>query len=180
LGGASGNGGEAPVACGGASPSFPDFDRSCSVVSDCALVTHMTNCCGEFTVLAIAASANTAFTEAETTCDAQYPGCGCAVQWNDVEDGTQIYGDWRTQVQASCDGGACKAHYQGATFACGDHTCTDQQYCGMSSGGPVGVQPSWGCVQTTCTDCTCLMSSINAGCTCSVNNGRLFVTCNQA
>ena len=175
-GGAAAGGGA--VSCVGPTASFPEFNRSCSSAADCALVAHMTNCCGAMLAIAIATSETLAFDRAESICAAQYPACGCAAQGVEVEDGTQVSWSWQAEVNASCDGGSCKAHYAGETFSCGPHTCTDKQYCGTSSGGPVGAEPSLNCVQTTCTDCACL--KLDSACSCSVKDGHLFVSCQRA
>lgn len=175
--GEAGAGGNA-ISCVGATPHFPEFDRSCSTASDCSLVAHTTSCCGSRLAMSIATSEVSAFNGAEAICEAQYPACGCAAQGVEVEDGTQVGWSWETQVKASCDGGSCKAHYAGTTFSCGTNTCTDKQYCSMSSGGPAGTTPSADCVETACTDCTCLKVA-SAGCSCSVTNGHLVVSCQR-
>lgn len=176
--GMNGSGGANAVSCTGRVGTFPDFDRSCSSASDCVLVAHTTSCCGSTLVMAIASTESAAFARAEATCDAEYPACGCASFGIDIEDGTRIASSWQTQVKAACDGGSCKAHYAGSTFACGEQTCTDQQYCAMSSGGPAGTEPSANCEQTECSDCACL--KVDAACTCSVDNGHLVVSCQRA
>jgi hypothetical protein len=142
-------------------------------------VAHTTSCCGSRLAMAIATSETPAFNSAEAICDAQYPACGCAAQGVQVEDGTQVGWSWQTEVKASCDSGSCKAHYAGATFSCGANTCTDKQYCSMSSGGPAGTAPSANCEQTTCTDCACLKVD-SAACSCSITNGHLVVSCQRA
>lgn len=175
----NGEGGTNAISCVGAMAHFPQFDRSCSTASDCSVVAHTTNCCGSRLAMAIATSEIPAFDSAEAICDAQYPACGCAAQGVQVEDGTQVGWTWKTEVKASCDSGNCKAHYVGATFSCGASTCTDKQYCSMSSGGPAGTAPSANCVQTACTDCACLkLDSVT--CSCSVPDGHLVVSCQRA
>lgn len=176
--GEAGTGGAA-ISCVGSPRYFPEFDRSCNTATDCTLVTHTTSCCGSRLAMAIANSATAAFSSAEAICDAQYPACGCASFGVQVEDGTQVGDSWQTDVKASCDSGSCKAHYAGATFSCGAKTCTDKQYCSMSSGGPAGTMPSANCEQTTCTDCSCLTFDSPA-CTCSASNGHLIVSCQRA
>lgn len=178
AGGQAGTGGAA-ISCTGTAPYFPEFDRSCNTASDCTLVTHTTSCCGSRLAIAIATSATASFNSAEAICDAQYPACGCASRGVQVEDGTQVGDSWQTEVKASCDSGSCKAHYAGSTFSCGPHTCTDKQYCSMSSGGPVGAMDSANCEQTGCTDCSCLTFDA-AACTCSATNGHLVVSCQRA
>jgi len=178
-GGGEAGAGDNAISCVGQMAHFPEFDRSCSAASDCSLVAHTTSCCGARLAMAIAASGTPAFNSAEAICDAQYPACGCAAQGVQVEDGTQVGWSWQTEVKASCDDGSCKAHYTGTTFSCGANTCTDKQYCSMSSGGPAGTVPSANCVQTTCTDCACLKVD-SATCSCSVTNGHLVVSCQRA
>jgi len=175
--GEAGAGGNA-ISCVGPKGSFPEFNRSCNTASDCSLVAHTTSCCGSRLAMAIAASEVPAFNSAEAICDAQYPACGCAAQGVEVEDGTQVGWSWQDEVKAACDSGSCKAHYAGTTFSCGANTCTDQQYCSMSSGGPAGTTPSANCEQTTCTDCGCL--KFDSACTCSASNGHLLVSCQRA
>lgn len=175
-GGAS-NGGSS-VACTGPARAFPEFDRSCGTASDCVLVAHTTSCCGAELVQALAASAKPDFEAAEAICDAQYPACGCAAQWVDIEDGTQVSFPWEPMVKAVCEASACKARSRGSAFPCGVHTCTEQQYCIESSGGPAGTEPSANCADTACTDCACL--TLDAACSCSASDGHLFVSCQQA
>ena len=140
------------------------------------LATHINDCCGDITMTAIAASAKAAFDEAETVCLHQYPECNCPLeQWLDVEDGTQAAKSSQNQVVASCDAGSCEAHYTGSTFACGDHACTDLEYCRIS-GGDAGTQPSSRCQQTKCTSCDCL-TNVSEGCRCSLSAGALVLTC---
>ena len=176
--GAGGSGGEAAISCSGALRAFPEFGRACNSVADCVLVAHTTSCCGALLVMAIASSEQAEFARDEAICDAQYPLCGCAANTVDVEDGTRVLWPWQTEVRAACDGGACRAHYAGATFPCGEHACTDEQYCATSSGGPAGTEPSTNCIQTVCTECSCL--SLDAACSCSMSDGHLFVTCRRA
>ena len=177
-GGEAGAGGTA-ISCVGPMTHFPEFDRSCRTASDCQLVAHTTSCCGSRLALAIAATETPAFNSAEAVCDAQYPACGCAAQGVQVEDGTQVGACWQAEVKASCDSGSCQAHYAGSTFSCGANTCTDKQYCRISSGGPAGTEASANCAQTTCTDCACLKLDSTA-CSCSVTDGHLVVSCQAA
>jgi len=153
---------------------FPEFDRTCGTADDCVLVAHTTTCCGHELVMAIAASEGESFTALEAQCDATYPLCDCIAQWVDVEDGTQVGFEWRSEVEARCDQGACGAHYRGETFECGTKQCVLTQYCRTTIGGPAGSEPSYTCYTTDCTDCDCLDT---AGCTCSADNGHLTVTC---
>ena len=171
-GGTGGSAGVVAINCSyNGQLSFPDFSRSCQVASDCVLATHDDDCCGDFAVTAIAASAKPAFDAAESICLSQYPHCNCLdAQWLDVEDGTRTARSRQSQVIASCDAGSCKAHYTGATFACGNHGCTDLEYCRITSSGDAGTASSYACQQTKCMDCNCL-ANVSQGCHCSLGTG---------
>jgi hypothetical protein len=153
---------------------FPEFDRTCTTDDDCVAVAHQTSCCGSELVIGVRATEQAAFDAAEATCKQQYPACGCAAQGIDIEDGTQVPFSSRDQVHASCDAGACSAHYSGTSFGCGTRRCTEQQYCVQSSGGPAGTPTSYACSPTACTDCSCITMT---GCTCSQTDGHLTFTC---
>lgn len=174
-GGDGGAAGERAIACTGAARYFPEFDRSCTRDEDCLAVAHMTSCCGAQLVIGIALTEQTAFADAESTCELQYPACGCAAFGVDIEDGAQVDFAWQDQVRVSCDAGSCRAHYAGTSFACGTRRCTEHQYCTQSSGGPIGTLPSYTCNPTACTECSCL--TVGASCSCSETDGHLKLTC---
>lgn len=78
-----------PVDCAGARPAvFPEFDRSCSEASDCALVTHQTDCCGNSAIWGISAGEVGRFEAAETECRAEYPACDCPARQPVTDAGT--------------------------------------------------------------------------------------------
>jgi hypothetical protein len=174
TGGDAGSAGEPAIACMGSMQYFPEFDRTCRADEDCVEVIHQTSCCGAERAFGINASDLAAFNAAETTCDEQYPACGCASFGIDVEDGTRIDFSSRAEIAAGCDAGTCKAHYTGVSFACGTLRCTETQYCVESSGGPAGTPTSYSCTPTGCTDCTC---TAMPDCTCSEADGHLTFTC---
>ncbi len=166
------------VRCTGANPTFPTIDKRCSTSADCVVVRHTTSCCGSALLMAINHGDVGRFQAAETICDAQYPACGCASFGVDVEDGTVLPSGSENLVVASCDNMVCRSHYSGKTFACGTTTCTDQQSCTQSSGGPAGSPTSYHCNQLgNCKSCACLGPSITAGCTCSDSQGFVRITC---
>jgi hypothetical protein len=177
--GAGGSAGAVAINCSATGTRyFPDFPRSCQTASDCVLATHTHDCCGDIAVTAIAASAKADFDAAELVCLSQYPFCNCLdTQWLDVEDGTRTARSRQNQVIASCDAGSCKAHYTGATFACGTYACTELEYCRITSSGDAGTPPTSLCMQTTCTSCDCLSYSITQGCHCSFSGGAFVLTC---
>lgn len=94
-----------PVMC---PETFPEFDKTCSLDSDCAVVLHMTDCCGTFVAWGITASEVEAFEAAETICESQYPGCGCAPQPTLAEDGNPVLDP--ATVLATCTMGACSSY----------------------------------------------------------------------
>ena len=57
--------------------SFPSVDTSCQTPTDCVLVTHQVDCCGNRPPMLIAQTSATSFAQAEATCEAQYGPCGC-------------------------------------------------------------------------------------------------------
>jgi hypothetical protein len=139
------------------------------------VVEHTTSCCGSTLMQGLRAEEKAAFDAAEVVCDGQYPPCGCAAQWVDVEDGTQIPFDQTEQVKAVCEDYECRAVYEAMTFDCLDKRCTAGSYCSITTGGPVGSEPTGSCLATSCTDCECLGV---VGCECVQTEGHLEVTCN--
>jgi len=172
---AAGGGGEGAVMCVGAAVSFPTFEKGCEIPSDCVVVEHTTDCCGGMLVMALRNDQKPAFDQAEAICDSQYPLCGCAAQWADVEDGTQIPFERTDEVQAVCESELCKAVFPMEAFDCLDQHCVAGSYCEITTGGPAGSEPSARCESTTCTNCDCLGI---VGCNCSPIDGHLEVTCN--
>lgn len=91
-------------------------------------------------------------------------------------------------VAVACVNGAPPAAVGGVpsdardAFACGPSlSCNpDRQYCSVMTGGPVGVPPSYNCIDLPAAclpnpSCRCVADQI--GCTCSEAAGRLTVTC---
>jgi hypothetical protein len=169
------------VRCTGANPTFPTIDKGCNTSADCVVVRHTTSCCGSASLMAINHRELARFQAAESICDAQYPACGCASFGVDVEDGTVLPPSSENLVVASCDNMVCRSHYSGKTFACGTQTCTDQQSCTESSGGPAGTPTSYYCDQLgNCKSCACVSPSATAGCTCSDSQGFVMITCQRS
>jgi hypothetical protein len=169
------------VRCTGANPTFPTIDKGCSTSADCVVVHHTTSCCGSAILMAINHGDLARFQAAESICDAQYPACGCASFGVDVEDGTVLAPGSENLVVASCDNMVCRSHYSGKTFACGTQTCTDQQSCTESSGGPAGTPTSYYCNSLgNCKSCACVSPSVTAGCTCSDSQGFVMIACQRS
>ncbi len=97
------------VICAGPSSTFPSFDRTCAGDSDCVAVHHTTDCCGNESVMGIAASEQARFDVDEASCEAMYPGCGCAAGPPTADDGTTSLDG--TNVTATCDTGTCTSHF---------------------------------------------------------------------
>jgi len=136
------------VHCGGATPSFPEFDKACSADDDCALASHQIDCCGTRVIVGISRSQETAFDAAEQACDSQYPGCGCAERPTQAEDGNTGFDPATFGV--ACDAGTCRSRVIGvaATYAgipCGLRICqAGQQVCCVTAS-----QPFHDCLLTT-------------------------------
>ena len=75
------------LTCESGATTFPPLDKSCTQASDCAVVTHTISCCGSQIAIGLASGSVGAFNTAEATCDAGYPGCGCAALPTKAEDG---------------------------------------------------------------------------------------------
>lgn len=93
------------VQCVGNPSVFPTFDKSCVMITDCVIALHMVNCCGTLTAIGINSAEKSAFDAAESVCQMQYPGCGCAQSPTTTEDGKMSMDD--TQIQVDCIGGQC-------------------------------------------------------------------------
>jgi hypothetical protein len=103
----SSTGGEPAIVCGGDMPSFPEFDRSCAVAMDCALVLHQIDCCGSLAALGISADAARLFAEAEAVCAMQYPQCDCLAKPTVADDGNSSPDN--NAIAVSCVDGECRS-----------------------------------------------------------------------
>lgn len=92
------------VMCNGDPPQFPEFDRTCAVDGDCAIVFHQLDCCGSFAAWGLNADAAKPFAEAEELCEAQLPECDCVAEPTVADDGSS--GD-NASILVACDGGTC-------------------------------------------------------------------------
>ncbi|MGE0787391.1 MAG: hypothetical protein AB7S26_17090 [Sandaracinaceae bacterium] len=131
------------VVCGvGTAETFPDFDRTCADVSDCAVYEHQSDCCGSLRALGLRADVADAFAAAEASCRGMYPGCGCAPRPTEADDGTTDTGARAARVEcvmglctstfglpngADCDGtgDVCGAGLA-CCYPCGIAGCTNQ------------------------------------------------------
>ena len=98
-----------PISCSGVRPvSFPTFARNCAAASDCVVVNHQTDCCGNSRAMGIRASERAAFDAAEAICRPMYPGCGCPASAPVTDDGaTSPFG---AMIAVSCSAGVCTSH----------------------------------------------------------------------
>jgi hypothetical protein len=156
---------------------FPTFVKACGMTSNCALVQHETSCCGSMLVMAINHGEVTKFSDAEKICESQYPLCGCTATGVQAEDGTTVPTDKASAIIAECVNSTCRSRYGGKTFSCGPKTCTDLEYCSVTTGGPAGSLPTYNCVSMgNCSSCSCL--PISGACTCVPGTIGNTVTCN--
>ena len=84
---------------------FPMFDKSCVEDSDCAVVIHTSDCCGNTVAWGLNAGEVEAFDAAEAICDAQYPQCDCPAGPTVAEDGNEALDP--DLIGVSCSMGAC-------------------------------------------------------------------------
>jgi hypothetical protein len=126
--------------------------------------------------MAINHSAVGAFDAAESICESQYPGCGCAPQGTKVEDGVLVPFDKENLIVAKCVIGTCGSTYGGQKFACGTTMCADTDYCSVAVPGVPGGVPSYSCTpRFGCNTCSCLGTSSN--CQCTESGIGITVTC---
>jgi hypothetical protein len=94
--------GEIALACESGGTTFPLLDKSCGAPTDCFVAVHMINCCGTQTAIGLNVSSQMAFTAAEASCAAAYPGCGCAQFPTTAEDGrSELLGPIQVDCRAS-------------------------------------------------------------------------------
>jgi hypothetical protein len=174
TGGTGGTGGT--YQCTGDGSEFETFDKSCTTVDDCVLVTHVTTCCGDSLWMGINESEAARFSTVEGYCSAQFPACGCAAQGVTAEDGTLVQYGNEDKIVLECTGdGECKTRYGGETFQCAGAVCTGEQTCNITIGGPAGSEPHGYCNPNLgCTSCDCIS---RVGCTCTEQDGLVTVTC---
>jgi hypothetical protein len=99
--------GDFELACESHATTFPLLDRSCSVATDCVIANHMIDCCGTFNAIGINIVSESAFAAAENTCEAGFPGCGCASRPTMAEDGrTRADGP----IALRCENQVCRTY----------------------------------------------------------------------
>ena len=145
------------VVCGGASPRFPSFDRTCGMDVDCAVVSHQVDCCGSRAALGVAAREVVRFSEAERACASMFPACDCAAQPTTADDGTTGSGDARV----ACVAGQCTSTFAGG--AAGDACDPSSAPCGpgLACCYPCGIP---GCTFTCEPACDPSMPGCVGGC----------------
>ena len=103
--------------CGAGNPTFfPTFSKTCGADSECAVAFHQINCCGTKVAWGLLACEMAPFSTAETQCEGQYPGCGCAEFQTMAEDGYSSF--TATDFAAKCVFGTCRSTIPSATPTC--------------------------------------------------------------
>lgn len=95
-----------PVHCDSDPPVFATFSKQCSADTDCAVVLHQINCCGNKVAWGIHTLVTGVFLETEAACASQYPKCKCAQQMTTAEDDKAAQDDG---FAVKCDKGLCKS-----------------------------------------------------------------------
>ncbi len=115
---------EGAVTCGPGAEctGFPTsgFPRDATAVSNCAGMSHRTDCCGALRVFGINHGSRTTLCPAETTCRAQYPAPSCTS--NTITTDTGETTTTLDQVRVRCtdpNGGTCTCQ----TFVCTTDAC---------------------------------------------------------
>ncbi len=93
------------VACWG--DARTDADRACSTAQDCAVVDHVSDCCGSLVEEGVRSDEVDALHNAETEANAGCSICKCPPNTT-VDESGQSGGAY----VASCDTGLCTAHAQ--------------------------------------------------------------------
>ena len=92
------------VSCGGTSTTVL-FDRSCQADTDCAAVTHETDCCGTVQISGLAKHEVDSFQRFESGCAAKLARCECPISPSQTDDGSVLTAG--RQVALSCVHGQC-------------------------------------------------------------------------
>jgi hypothetical protein len=99
--------GSVQIACESHGTTFPLLEKSCQLAADCFIALHEVSCCGTEVAIGLNKGAQAAFTPAEMTCEAAYPGCGCASMPIMAEDGrTEAMGT----IAVRCDTNQCRTY----------------------------------------------------------------------
>jgi hypothetical protein len=97
------------------------YPTNATAVTNCAGMTHQTDCCGARRVFGINHGARTTLCPAETTCRAQYPAqatCGTTTITTDTGETTTIIDNVRVRC-VNPSGGTCTCE----TFVCTTDAC---------------------------------------------------------
>lgn len=93
------------VVCGSAVESFPSFSEACASTDECAVVIHLTNCCGTSVAWGIRADEVARFNAAEASCQSQMYQCGCPAYPTQADDGNTSFDHSAFAVR--CQNGEC-------------------------------------------------------------------------
>lgn len=93
------------IACVDDPPKFPEFDESCAMAEDCAIVFHQIDCCGSQAAWGVNAEVSKAFAAAEAVCMMQYPQCDCPTLATVADDGNSS--DDPALIEVQCNDGQC-------------------------------------------------------------------------
>jgi hypothetical protein len=95
------------LTCESGGTTFPFLEKGCTTTAECFVAVHTKNCCGTQNAVGLNKVSQAAFGQAESACDAAYPGCCCAQFPTTAEDGrTEEFGT----IQVQCDIGICTTY----------------------------------------------------------------------
>lgn len=93
--------------CNAGPVDYPEFDKSCELDTDCTVVVHQTDCCGNSVAVGISASEQDAFYDVETECSIDFPPCGCPSRPTEAEDGGRA---GVQLIDVECNEGTCTTY----------------------------------------------------------------------
>lgn len=161
------------------------YARECTVTSDCAVATHLADCCGSVVALGVRANEASRFGAVGGICGAEFATCDCVGRAPRAEDGQFSAFSDAHDIGVACTAGRCQSHI--ASFACGNLQCDSKtEFCEVFPPGiafPDGGTPpsSYACspVPTGCmlpTTCACVTNATANVQSCSDAGGRITVT----
>lgn len=120
-----------PLTCPGY--TMPSFSKGCGSASDCVVVTHQTDCCGNGKAIGVNAAEKARFEAEEKKCAATYPGCGCPAGPPVTEDGSTAL--FAGKIGVDCVSGSCTTYLEACGKVCaGEPTCRTCQVQGQTYG----------------------------------------------
>ncbi len=159
----------------------------CEASSDCTIVRHLHNCCGQIHALGARVEERLRFDADGGVCHNEVATCGCAAGGALTDDGeTSQFGDLRDVVVECTPQAVCRTHV--TTFACGNDSCDARsEYCeahppgiAFADGGTPPTAYICGSIPAACANtptCACITAGMGAAVEhCTEHSGKVTVT----